>query len=534
MRRALPLLLVPALAAGRLRRAPRKGNERGDAGGAAARAPGPAGGRGRAGPRAGDGALPALPRGDPGDGDDPGGDAASRRPADRRQFGVRTGDRQHAPGDVAAPELAEAPAGRRRPVVDPVAEVDSEPYGNPTRTSSCARPRRVNVLRPAKRSPAPAGSATRSRRAARGDRALRPAARRVPELRAQRPGPVSEGAGLRRARPHGRGDRDHGAPDRREPAFRSTTTRCSSGAASTSSRGAAISTPRSAYSSVIGLGAGSSYHELALYKLGWTFYKQELYEEALHEIHRLLDYKVSIGYDFDQTHAEDDERRVADTFRVISLSFNNLGGPEAVPEYFLRPSGTAPTRTASTATSASTIWPSCATTTRRKTYKAFVALYPFHRRAAIQHARRGDLHRGRVPQARAGVEARVRVQVRAKAEYWRHFTPEEAPEVLAYLKDEPERPRDALSRRVSGAEEEEPRLASYREARRWYGDYLESFPADPDSPSDQLPARRSPSRARGLRRGGPAVRANGLRVRTACTHGRRPPATPRSTRTASS
>ena len=44
----------------------------------------------------------------------------------------------------------------------------------------------------------------------------------------------------------------------------------------------------------------------------------------------LLDYKVSVGYDFDQAHAEEDERRVADTFRVISLSFSNLGGPEAL------------------------------------------------------------------------------------------------------------------------------------------------------------------------------------------------------------
>jgi len=32
----------------------------------------------------------------------------------------------------------------------------------------------------------------------------------------------------------------------------------------------------------------------------------------------LLDYKVTIGYDFDQKHDEDNDRRVADTFRVIS------------------------------------------------------------------------------------------------------------------------------------------------------------------------------------------------------------------------
>src|SRR5260221_12581 len=55
----------------------------------------------------------------------------------------------------------------------------------------------------------------------------------------------------------------------------------------------------SAYSGIVKLGAASEFHEFALYKLGWTFYKQEFYEEALRKYIALLDYKVSIGYDFD-------------------------------------------------------------------------------------------------------------------------------------------------------------------------------------------------------------------------------------------
>src|SRR4030095_2961715 len=89
-----------------------------------------------------------------------------------------------------------------------------------------------------------------------------------------------------------------------------------------------------AYAAIATLGPRSEYYELALYKLGWTFYKQDLYDEDLHKYMALLDCKVSIGYDFDQTHEEDDERRVTDTYRVISLSFSNLGGPEAVRTYY--------------------------------------------------------------------------------------------------------------------------------------------------------------------------------------------------------
>ena len=103
---------------------------------------------------------------------------------------------------------------------------------------------------------------------------------------------------------------------------------------STSSRAENFATPRTPIQRSSTWAPSSSYYELALYKLGWTFYKQELYEEALQKYMALLDYKVSTGYDFDQTHEEEDERRVADTFRVISLSFSNLGGPDAVQEYF--------------------------------------------------------------------------------------------------------------------------------------------------------------------------------------------------------
>src|SRR5207247_5277548 len=87
----------------------------------------------------------------------------------------------------------------------------------------------------------------------------------------------------------------------------------------------------SAYSGIFKLGHSSEFYELALYKLGWTFYKQDFYEAALQKYIALLDYKVSVGYDFDQKHDEDNDRRVADTFRVIRLSFSNLAGQEPLP-----------------------------------------------------------------------------------------------------------------------------------------------------------------------------------------------------------
>ena len=56
------------------------------------------------------------------------------------------------------------------------------------------------------------------------------------------------------------------------------------------------------YEAIITMGPVSEYYELALYKLGWSLYKQEMYDEALHRYVKLLDHKVSIGYDFDAQH----------------------------------------------------------------------------------------------------------------------------------------------------------------------------------------------------------------------------------------
>src|SRR5260370_22633327 len=136
----------------------------------------------------------------------------------------------------------------------------------------------------------------------------------------------------------------------------------------------------SAYSGIVSLGAASEFYELALYKLGWTLYKQEFYEEALRKYVALLDYKVSIGYDFDQTHDEDNDRRVADTFRVISLSFSNLGGPETMQEHFSK-FGNRSYEDRIYSSLGEHYLGKLRYDDAAKTYKAFVALYPFPRAA---------------------------------------------------------------------------------------------------------------------------------------------------------
>jgi cellulose synthase operon protein C len=238
-----------------------------------------------------------------------------------------------------------------------------------------------------------------------------------------------------------------------------------------------------AYSAITQLGARSSYYELALYKLGWTFYKQELYEEAVQNYMALLDYKVSTGYNFDEKHEKEDERRVADTFRAVSLSFSTLGGPEAVQQYF--------TSTKSRSYEDriySNLGEHYLTKLRyddaAKTYNAFIALHPYHKASprfsmrVVETFTKGGFPK-LVLESKRDFAARYGLQ----AEYWHHNKPEELPEVLAYLKTDLKDLATHYHAEYQGSQDANEKMASYREAQRWYGDFLKSFPKDAESPT---------------------------------------------------
>ena len=237
-----------------------------------------------------------------------------------------------------------------------------------------------------------------------------------------------------------------------------------------------------AYSEIIKLGTKSSYYELGLYKLGWTFYKQDLYEEALQNYMALLDYKVSIGYDFDKAHEEEDERRVSDTFRVISLSFSNLGGPDAVKSYYAK-FGTRTYEDRVYNNLGDHYLEKLRYDDAAKTFKTFVDLYPFHRAAPGFSMRIVDTFtKGGFPQLVLESKRDFASRYGLQSEYWQHFKPEESPEVMAYLKTNLKDLATHYHAEYQDAQDATEKLADYREATRWYGSYLDSFPKDPDSP----------------------------------------------------
>jgi tetratricopeptide (TPR) repeat protein len=237
-----------------------------------------------------------------------------------------------------------------------------------------------------------------------------------------------------------------------------------------------------AYQAIIGMGPSSSYYELALYKLGWTLYKQEFYDEAQHRFMALLDYKVSIGFDFDAEHDENEERRVADTFRVISLGFSNLGGPEVVQEYFAA-NGKRSYEDRIYANLGEFYLDKLRYDDAAKTYRAFVAIYPFHRSSPHFGMRVVEIYtKGNFPKLVLEAKKEFASAYGLQAEYWRHFDVNARPEVLAYLKRNLKDLANHHHAQYQDAALAADKPANYAEAQRWYREYLVSFPKDAETP----------------------------------------------------
>ena len=270
-----------------------------------------------------------------------------------------------------------------------------------------------------------------------------------------------------------------------------------------------------AYETIASAGPRSDFYELALYKLGWTLYKQDFYEEALHRYMALLDYKLSVGYDFDAAHEEEDERRVADTFRVISLSFSNLGGPEVLARVLLD-QRQSQLRGPHLQEPGEFYFDKLRYNDAANVYDSFVERYPYHR-VSPEFGMRviGIYEGGDFPKLVVESKKSFATKYGLQSEYWQHFDSAERPEVLGYLKTNL---HDLANHyhalyQEPGLEDEKP--ANYAEALVWYRAFLDVVPAGRAVAGHQLPARGPAARERRLRRGGARVRAHGVRVRAA-------------------
>ncbi len=236
-----------------------------------------------------------------------------------------------------------------------------------------------------------------------------------------------------------------------------------------------------AYKSIVDTGISSYYYQLALYKLGWTFYKQELYNEALDSFIALLDYKVSVGYDFDQTEDETESKRTEDTFRVVSLGFSSLGGASAVVEYFEN-HGRRSYEDRVYGNLSEYYYAKRRFSDATATYNAFVNRNPFHEKAPIFHMRVIEINiAGGFPTLVIDSKKTFATDYGLKGAYWQHFLPSARPEVLGFLKTNLKDLANHYHALYQDKKRAEEKPQNFSEALHWYREYIASFPGEDET-----------------------------------------------------
>jgi tetratricopeptide (TPR) repeat protein len=237
-----------------------------------------------------------------------------------------------------------------------------------------------------------------------------------------------------------------------------------------------------AYTNIVQIGVNSPFYQLAIYKLGWTYYKQDMYEEALDRYIALLDYKVSVGYDFAQTKDEQEKKRIDDTFRAISLCFSNLHGATTAAEYF-KSHGKRTYEDGIYSNLGEFYFDKRRYADSAAVYSAFVSQNPFHKVAPQFAMRVIEIHTaGAFPSLVIDAKKQFAGNYGIKAEYWKHFEPSARPEVLSWLKTNLTDLAKHYHALYQDPKEVKEKKANFEEALNWYREFLISFPKDPETP----------------------------------------------------
>ncbi|WP_026841965.1 tetratricopeptide repeat protein [Citrifermentans bremense] len=237
------------------------------------------------------------------------------------------------------------------------------------------------------------------------------------------------------------------------------------------------------YKGLVEIGPEASYYELALYKLGWTFYKQELYEDGLHRFIALLDHKVNTGYDFAQTTDDLERKRVDDTFRVLSQSFSYLHGAASAVEYFEK-NGKRGYEDRVYSNLGEFYYEKRRYSDAAASYNAFVSRNPFHRASPQFQMRVIEIHiAGGFPTLVIEAKKEFAKTYGLKAEYWKHFQPAERPEVIAFLKTNVTDLAHHYHALYQDPEHAKEKEESFQQALHWYEEFLVSFPKETESPA---------------------------------------------------
>jgi len=237
-----------------------------------------------------------------------------------------------------------------------------------------------------------------------------------------------------------------------------------------------------AYSSVVDYGTESRFYEQSLYKLGWSQFKLAWHANSLSPFFNLLDRKISgVELKEGENRLEDLSRAnrelIEDTFRVLSISFSYMKGPESISS-FLDSRGYPAYGYVIYMNLGDLYLEKERFVDAAETYEAFVARDPYHPKSPILQVEVIEAYkRGGFPtlvlEGKKGFVDRYGMD----SAFWDRNVREENATVEAHLKDN----LNDLAQYYHAEAQEKGNISDYREAATWYRKYLNFFPGEADS-----------------------------------------------------
>jgi len=226
-----------------------------------------------------------------------------------------------------------------------------------------------------------------------------------------------------------------------------------------------------AYSQSMVVNPSSQFYEKALSQRGWSAYKQNKYQKALFSFFAIVDRKLR-GIEGEAQLSRGDQELLDDTFRVILLSFNELGGASAITGYFEQ-HGNKVYESRVYKGMGDFYLDQGRIKDAADTYKAYVARDPFGADAprfdqyAIDAYAKGGF-------ASLALEAKIAFaqQYRVNGPYWQKQSlakQEQLIPVVAHNMEE-------LASHYHAVAQKSKSQADYQQAFIWYRQYIKSFP----------------------------------------------------------
>lgn len=236
------------------------------------------------------------------------------------------------------------------------------------------------------------------------------------------------------------------------------------------------------YQAVVARGEGTEFYELSLYKLGWSYFKQELYEEALQAFIQMLDYKIENGFELDNIENKMENKRVEDTYRVISLSFSYLEGPQSIVEFFNQ-NGPRSYESSIYSHLGEYYFSKRRFADAGNTYKTFVERNPLSAKSAYFSIRIIEIYaKGGFPKLVIDTKKAFAKTYSPDSTYWTYFDINEHPDVLFYVKTNLTDLANHYHALYQNKKLEKAKAENYEEAIYWYREFLASFFEDSEAP----------------------------------------------------